>query len=102
MMFLLLLAAAEQPFLIRTDQTPLIKRHCELEWPDDLSMREICVSQAKDGMRRFREASQSVGRPLDDSLARCIEEGTEARIPNWQRIGVCAEQQAERFRKDGE
>ena len=77
----------------------LMRQHCSAEWPDDFQMQDYCLKQQVEGMAQFKAASESVGRPLDRALERCVSEWTKAGVPNWQMIGYCSKQQAESYRK---
>jgi hypothetical protein len=98
-MFLFALALAQTaPFDTKADYVELARTHCASEWPDNFEMQGYCMKQQATGMLAFKEASDSIGKPLEKALERCTEEWTKDRLPNWEMIGYCATKQAEAYR----
>jgi hypothetical protein len=95
--FWLAMAAAQAPPFDMKNVQSLMKQHCATEWPDNFQMQEFCIQQQIKGMADFKAASESVGRPLDAALEKCVEEWTEHGVPNWQMIGFCSKQQADSY-----
>ncbi|HEY8593278.1 MAG TPA: HIRAN domain-containing protein [Sphingomicrobium sp.] len=102
----IVLAAAQVHALPLPDKAPpfdmsrigeLRRQRCAAEYPDSFTMQRLCQQAEIDGMRRFRDASQRVGRPLNKALERCVEEYTTAGIPNFTLIGLCAQSEADSY-----
>jgi hypothetical protein len=98
-MLLTALALAQAaPFDVKADFVALAKEHCRTEWPTDFQMQEYCLKQQAAGMLQFKQVSDELGKPFEQTLEKCTEEWTKNRMPDWQMIGYCATEQAKSYR----
>jgi hypothetical protein len=98
-MFLFALALAQTaPFDTKADYVQLARAYCERTWPNNFSMQEYCLKQQAAGMLAFKDASDSIGKPLEKALEQCTEDWTKDRLPDWEMVGMCASKQAEAYR----
>lgn len=99
-MFLIALALAQAaPFDTKADYLDLARQHCQAEWPANFEVQGYCLAWQTEGMRDFKYASDTIGKPIEKALEKCVEDWTSAGIPNWQMIGYCARTQATAFRR---
>lgn len=99
MLTIALLLAQAAPFDTSANFVQLARQHCRLEWPSDFQMQAHCLKEQAAGMVQFKQASDSIGKPIEKALETCTEEWTRDRLPDWQMIGHCAQTQADAYRR---